>query len=247
MPRLQQPCLHVLIDAPSSVQINCVVMRGVNDDELPALAALAAHAPVQVRFIELMPFAGNEWEVPGEEPSDASLLETVGMGTSATANASCGSSNGVVGTARAPQAGSAVIGYREMVAAIAAAHPGFAPVPHASRSGVPGVEHDTAKLWAVPGWRGTVGFITTITSAFCGTCNRVRLTADGALKPCLHGNTEGSLRDALRRGASDAEVEAVARAVVARKAAALGGSASLAALAAATRQAGARPMVKIGG
>lgn len=55
-----------------------------------------------------------------------------------------------------------------------------------------------SKTWSVPGWKGRVGFITSMTEDFCGTCNRLRITSDGNLKVCLHGNTEVSLRDLLR-------------------------------------------------
>jgi len=58
--------------------------------------------------------------------------------------------------------------------------------------------NDTSKTWQVPGFRGRVGFITSMTHNFCGTCNRLRITSDGNLKVCLHGNTEVSLRDLLR-------------------------------------------------
>jgi len=46
---------------------------------------------------------------------------------------------------------------------------------------------------------GTFGFITSMTHNFCGTCNRLRITSDGNLKVCLHGNAEVSLRDILRQ------------------------------------------------
>jgi len=47
-----------------------------------------------------------------------------------------------------------------------------------------------AKLYRLPGARGNVGLISAVSSHFCGTCNRIRLTADGKLKPCLHSNQE---------------------------------------------------------
>lgn len=52
---------------------------------------------------------------------------------------------------------------------------------------------------------------------FCGTCNRLRLTADGNLKVCLFGNTEVSLREALRAGCSQDDLEALINAAVKRK------------------------------
>jgi cyclic pyranopterin phosphate synthase len=50
------------------------------------------------------------------------------------------------------------------------------------------------------GARGTVGVITPMTHTYCGSCNRVRLTADGRLRTCLYGDHEVNLRDPLRRG-----------------------------------------------
>jgi len=58
---------------------------------------------------------------------------------------------------------------------------------------------DTSKTWQIPGFKGRVGFITSMTHNFCGTCNRLRITSDGNLKVCLHGNAEVSLRDLLRK------------------------------------------------
>jgi len=56
------------------------------------------------------------------------------------------------------------------------------------------------------GFKGSIGFISAMSRHFCDTCNRVRLTADGKLRPCLHSKHEVSLRDALRNGTSDAAI-----------------------------------------
>lgn len=45
-----------------SVKVNCVLMRGFNDNELSSFVRLSRDMPVDVRFIELMPFQGNQWE-----------------------------------------------------------------------------------------------------------------------------------------------------------------------------------------
>ena len=60
--------------------------------------------------------------------------------------------------------------------------------------------NDTSKTFQVPGFAGKIGFITSMTDHFCGTCNRLRITSDGNLKVCLFGNAEVSLRDILREG-----------------------------------------------
>lgn len=58
---------------------------------------------------------------------------------------------------------------------------------------------DTSKTWCIPGFEGRIGFITSMTHNFCGTCNRLRITSDGNIKVCLFGNAEVSLRDILRK------------------------------------------------
>lgn len=69
----------------------------------------------------------------------------------------------------------------------------------------------------MPGYKGRVGFITSMSEHFCFSCNRLRLTADGNLKVCLFGNTEVNLRDVVRSGATDEEVAVIINAAVMRK------------------------------
>ena len=69
----------------------------------------------------------------------------------------------------------------------------------------------------IEGFAGTVGFISSMTEHFCDGCSRLRLTADGSLKTCLFHNPEMSLRDAMRDGASDEELEVLIRQAVAGK------------------------------
>ncbi len=57
-----------------------------------------------------------------------------------------------------------------------------------------------ARYWEFPGAKGTVGFISAMSNHFCSQCNRVRLTADGKLRPCLFSDVELDVRDALRAG-----------------------------------------------
>lgn len=60
-----------------------------------------------------------------------------------------------------------------------------------------------AKDFAVDGYDTSVSFITSMTESFCSTCNRLRLTADGSIKPCLFDPSEISLRDLLRNNTSE--------------------------------------------
>ena len=57
-----------------------------------------------------------------------------------------------------------------------------------------------AREYAVQGGQGRIGFISPISEHFCGECNRLRLTADGCLRPCLLSDLEIPIREALRRG-----------------------------------------------
>ena len=70
-------------------------------------------------------------------------------------------------------------------------------------NGVRRIGNGPARTFHIPGARGTVGFIAPLGDHFCATCNRMRLTADGRLRPCLLSGEEIPLREALRSG-SDA-------------------------------------------
>ena len=123
----------------SRTKVNCVLMGGVNDADVPRLAELARTEPIDVRFIELMPMgpcAG--WPKARFIPAET-VLEAV---------------------------------------------PGLVPL---RRDGV-------AELWHAPGWAGNVGLIRPMSHRFCDGCSRIRVTADGRLKPCLHSAAEIPLR-----------------------------------------------------
>ncbi|XP_026210347.1 molybdenum cofactor biosynthesis protein 1 isoform X2 [Anabas testudineus] len=149
------------------VKINCVVMRGLNEDELLDFAALTEKKPLQVRFIEYMPFDGNKWNFKK------------------------------------------MVSYQEMLDRIRQQWPNLEKLQTGHT--------DTAKTFQVPGFQGQVGFITSMSDQFCGSCNRLRITADGSLKVCLFGNSEVSLRDVLRSGASEEELLKIIGAAVGRK------------------------------
>ena len=123
------------------LKINAVLMGGVNDDEIPALAELSRRYDADVRFIELMPMTVNE-----------------DVGASAYLS------------------GDAVL----------AALPELLPEERES-DGV-------ARLYRLPNAKGNVGIISAVSRHFCASCNRIRLTADGKLKPCLHSEKEYSIK-----------------------------------------------------
>ncbi|NLE76741.1 MAG: GTP 3',8-cyclase MoaA [Chloroflexi bacterium] len=66
-----------------------------------------------------------------------------------------------------------------------------------------------ARYYQLPGAQGTLGFITPVSEHFCAECNRLRLTADGHLRPCLLSDAEMDLRTPLRAGATRAELAAL--------------------------------------
>lgn len=137
------------LGAGVKLKINCVVMRGVNDRDIIPFVELGRESPVEVRFIEYMPFDGNKWSQ------------------------------------------NKMFSYQEMLAVIRERYPNIEKVPDH--------KNDTSKTYRVPGFEGRVGFITSMTQDFCGTCNRLRITSDGNLKVCLFGNSEVSLRDIVRK------------------------------------------------
>jgi len=76
-----------------------------------------------------------------------------------------------------------------------------------------------AETWLVNGGPAVVGVIASVSKPFCGTCDRMRLTADGQLRSCLFARTESDLRAPLRSGATDAELaEQMQRLMLAKKA-----------------------------
>ncbi|XP_063765026.1 molybdenum cofactor biosynthesis protein 1 isoform X3 [Eleginops maclovinus] len=149
------------------VKVNCVVMRGLNEDELLDFVSLTEKKPLDVRFIEYMPFDGNKWNFKK------------------------------------------MVSYQEMLDHIKQQWPNLERLETGHT--------ETAKTFKVPGFKGQVGFITSMSDHFCGSCNRLRITADGNLKVCLFGNSEVSLRDVLRSGASEEEVLQIVGAAVGRK------------------------------
>jgi GTP 3',8-cyclase len=102
----------------------------------------------------------------------------------------------------------AVVSQAEIIEAIADVHP---LVPQART-------HDPATRWRfADGAPGEIGVIASVTEPFCGSCDRVRLTADGSFRSCLFAVDEHDLRGLLRGGATDDEVAAAIESAVAAK------------------------------
>jgi cyclic pyranopterin phosphate synthase len=80
-----------------------------------------------------------------------------------------------------------------------------------------GRDHDPAERYTFRDGRGSIGVIPSVTDAFCGSCDRVRLTAEGGLRNCLFALDETDLRAVLRSGGSDDDLaEAISDTVAAK-------------------------------
>jgi cyclic pyranopterin phosphate synthase len=81
----------------------------------------------------------------------------------------------------------------------------------------PGKGAGPARNFCLHGGRGIIGFIAPISQHFCGSCRRLRLTADGTIRPCLLSDTEIDVKSPLRGGCDDAEIERLLRMAIAIK------------------------------
>jgi cyclic pyranopterin phosphate synthase len=82
---------------------------------------------------------------------------------------------------------------------------------------LPRERHATARVFRFRDGSGAIGFVSPVSEPFCGDCNRIRLTADGKLRTCLFSMHETDLREPLRAGASDGDLERIVRDAVWRK------------------------------
>ncbi|WP_205500819.1 GTP 3',8-cyclase MoaA [Rufibacter psychrotolerans] len=89
--------------------------------------------------------------------------------------------------------------YRKIYAHLNAHYPVLEQLPNAPSS--------TSVNYRVPGYEGTFGIIPSFSRTFCGTCNRIRLGATGELRTCLYGPPATNLRDLLRLGFSQEQIE----------------------------------------
>jgi len=150
------------------VKLNTVLMRGVNEGELPSLVRFASARRIPLRFIELMPLTSTDVLTPA---NFLSLVET----------------RAILENALGP----------------------FIPLPDYRGGHGPARYHECVSL---PGSR--IGFIGALSEQdFCATCNKLRLTADGKLRPCLGRHGELDLKTALANGEPPALEALLARAI----------------------------------
>ncbi|OJJ20892.1 cyclic pyranopterin phosphate synthase MoaA [marine bacterium AO1-C] len=150
-------CLHALIESGMRTKINMVVMAGQNTEDIIPLAALTKNAPVDVRYIEEMPFNG-------EGLRNAEFTWN----------------------------------YKQILATLTKQYPNIEQLVSKPNS--------TSTNYQVPGHQGTLGIIAAFTRNFCGSCNRIRITAQGTLKTCLYDNGVLDIKQLIRSGANDEEL-----------------------------------------
>jgi cyclic pyranopterin phosphate synthase len=102
-----------------------------------------------------------------------------------------------------------VVPSAELIAAITARYP---LRPAETTGPEPATRYDFAD-----GAPGSVGFISSVSEPFCGSCDRLRMTADGHFRTCLFALDEHDLKGPMRAGASDVEIEALVRSAVRKK------------------------------
>jgi GTP 3',8-cyclase len=139
------------------LKLNVVVIPGVNEQEVPELAALSIERNWHIRFIEFMPIGNSDlFGDRGWVPSEV-LRQQI----------------------------------RDRWGLVTGQVKGNGP----------------ADVFQIPGAKGTVGFISQMSECFCDRCNRMRLSADGWLRPCLLNETgQVDLKTGLRAGLSAQEL-----------------------------------------
>ena len=149
------------------VKLNMVVMSGINDDEVIDFAAKSIAEEWHIRFIEFMPFSGND----NQDLRFVSASEI-----------------------------------RQQLELLGELEPCL-----------PSIGNGPARYFRLPNARGTIGFINPISEHFCFQCNRLRLTADGKLRPCLLSDYEVDLKQSLCSGISLAGLKQLFEEAVANK------------------------------
>ncbi|AEB08086.1 GTP 3',8-cyclase MoaA [Desulfobacca acetoxidans] len=149
----------------SPIKINCVVLRGLNDDEILDFARLSLEYPWHIRFIEFMPIGQlSRWRQDYYVSADDMRLQLLQLGQ-------------------------------------------LEEIPSEANAG-------PAQRFRYPGAPGEIGLISPLSHHFCHLCNRLRLTADGRLRPCLLGDAEIDLKAPLRAGADDDTLQELIRQAV---------------------------------
>jgi molybdenum cofactor biosynthesis protein A len=150
-------CVMDLLEEGFEVKLNCVVADDKNIQDIVPFIQLTEFFPISVRFLEEMPFNGQD-------------------------------------TFNLPR-----WNYKAIFDHIQQHFPHIQKLKDEASG--------TSVNYKIPGYQGSFGIIPSFSRTFCGTCNRVRLSATGELRTCLYGPPAGNLRDLLRSGASMDAIE----------------------------------------
>ncbi len=148
---------HAVLAAGMELKVNMVVMADKNKDDIVPMAMLTKNDPVNIRFIEEMPFNGTG-------ARDTEFMD-----------------------------------HRQILAHLEQHLPPMVPIP--------GEKSTTANNYRIAGHRGSIGIIAAWSRTFCGSCNRIRVTATGQLKNCLYDTGVLNLKRLLADGSSDTMIK----------------------------------------
>jgi len=144
---------QTLLDQDFEIKLNCVVIENQNIEDIIPFVELTKTHPVEVRFIEEMPFNGEGAHYPVLKWTHKKVLDHIMDHFEDTIKLEDPASS-------------------------------------------------TSSNYKVRGYQGSFGVIAAFSRTFCGSCNRIRLSATGDMRTCLYGEAETNLRDLLRSGAS---------------------------------------------
>lgn len=144
--------IDLLLQEGFKVKLNVVAMKDFNADEIIDFVELTRNKPLDIRFIEFMPFDSNNWS-ESKTLTQKEILEQI------------------------------------------ASHFGSDQLRKLEDG-----KNFIAREYAIEGYAGSFGVISTVSNPFCSGCNRIRLTADGKIKNCLFSNQEMDLLNSHRRG-----------------------------------------------
>lgn len=161
--------LDTLLEHGIRTKINAVVMDEKNIGDIIPLVELTKERPIDVRFIEEMPFNGS-----------GDYYENLKWD------------------------------YKAILAHIQTKYPDIERMIDPPNS--------TSYQYRVPGFKGSVGLIAAYSRTFCGTCNRLRITARGILKTCLYDEGVFNIKDMMRAGATDEQLEMALRQALSNRA-----------------------------
>ena len=148
---------QMLMDFQITTKINAVVMEGQNIEDIIPLVELTKDNPVDVRFIEEMPFNGEGMHYD-----------------------------------------KLIWNHHEIIKHIRTEFPNIERLKD--------LENSTSYGYRIPGYKGQIGVIAAFSRTFCGSCNRIRLTAQGQLKTCLYDDGIFDIKNFIRTGVSDDEI-----------------------------------------